>query len=490
MRTTSHPSRPIRLAAALAVLLTVPAGCADDDGPASVTSTVVERTQMVLDYSPTLSDAGALLYLASNPEVELLAVTLPGTGEADCEPGTRVTRGLLALAGRADIPVGCGRNTPLVGDRDWPEEWRAQVNNWDLDTMPAVDAAPVRDAERLLSDTLTDAIEPVTVVAVGPLTNLGVVLDENPELGKKIREIVIMGGAVDVPGNVEAAPTAEGNLYIDPEAARRVIASDVPVVFVPLDATNNVPWTNVMIRWLGALDSPAAQTVHDLAESRESLEGFYLWDELAAIAAVHRGFVTIERRTIAVDEAGAIVSDPDGPAVDVAIGADARMATDEFLYTLNGGPLPVYAPLTTAELDYFIAMNGTHSRIKASLQGLFTMEMSDNDLVATATEFARGYFGGVTALIIDLGEIVPPESTADLHRAYVESLTQFVGLEDEMLAAIAEAEGTTPWDLLQNAAEAGSFEPAMAATADTCTALEDYAVLRGGPTSCSLLTGD
>lgn len=183
-----------------ATLVLVGASCTSDDRPqASPSST---RVRVVLDHSPTLSDAGALLYLASNPEVELLAVTLAGTGESDCDVGVRTTRSLLAIAGRPNVPVGCGRDAPLAGHRDWPEAWRAEVNRWGDQMLPPVDALPALDAETLLVDTLTHTSTPVTIVAVAPLTNLGVVLPAHPEFAHMVDRIVIMGGAVAVPGNV------------------------------------------------------------------------------------------------------------------------------------------------------------------------------------------------------------------------------------------------------------------------------------------------
>ncbi|MEP7114833.1 MAG: nucleoside hydrolase, partial [Ilumatobacteraceae bacterium] len=287
--------------------------------------------RVVLDYSPTLSDAGALLYLASNPEVELLAVTLAGTGESDCDVGVRTTRSLLAIAGRPNVPVGCGRDAPLVGHRDWPEAWRAEVNRWGDEMLPAVDALPALDAETLLVDTLTHASTPVTIVAVAPLTNLGAVLPAHPEFADMVDRIVIMGGAVAVPGNVEAAPAAEWNIYIDPEAARRVIATGIPITLVPLDATNDVPWTERLLRRLSTLEAPAATTVHQMAASRTTLNGFYLWDELAAVTAIRKEVVTTEQRAVRIDDDGTVVIDPNGVTINVAVHTDPHSATEEFL---------------------------------------------------------------------------------------------------------------------------------------------------------------
>ena len=158
-------TRTRSLVVAGSMISTLIVGCGSDDN--SENPTPPERLQVLLDYSPTLSDAGALLYLASNPDVELLAVTVAGTGEADCEPGTRTTRALLTVTDAADVPVGCGQNTPMVGDRDWPEEWRTEVNRWGDEMLPAVESEPVKDGEQLLIDTLDAATTPITVVAVG-----------------------------------------------------------------------------------------------------------------------------------------------------------------------------------------------------------------------------------------------------------------------------------------------------------------------------------
>lgn len=460
------------------------AACTSNDDKAN--SAPTKRLQVLLDYSPTLSDAGALLYLASNPLVELIAVTLPGTGEADCEPGTRTTRALLTIAGIGDVPVGCGRNTPLIGDRDWPEEWRTEVNRWGTEMMPAVDPEPVRDAEQLLTDTLTEASTPVTLVAVGPLTNLGVVLAAHPELARRIERIVIMGGAVTVAGNVEASPAAEWNIYIDPEAARRVLASGVPVTLVPLDATNHIPWTERLLRRLGTLDRPAARTVHQMATSRPTLDGFYLWDELAAMAAVDADLVTIESMTVRIDDDGAIVRDPDGVAVAVAVNADADAASQEFLRTLNNGTLPAVVPLTAAELDYMMSMAAIDSRANANIAHAYdTVSLSGGDLRIMGATFVNEFVAAIAALVADLDNLKPPPSLSEAHADYVEPLSQFVASKADLLAAVAEADGTNFEQLMADATTRASLADIFDQARSACQVLEDYSFLHDGPRPCS-----
>ncbi len=467
----------------MSVALVAPlVSCSDDDKD----SGSEPRMQVVLDYSPTLSDAGALLYLASSPSVDLLAVTLPGTGEADCEPGLRITRSLLVMTGGDDVPIGCGRNTPLLGDRDWPEEWRSSVNEWGNDLPPVVEEDPLVDAEQLLADTLRAATEPVTLVAVGPLTNLGVVLAEAPELADKVARIVIMGGAVTVPGNVEDSPAAEWNIYVDPEAARRVIAAGIAVTFVPLDATNFVAWNDRLVARLGSLESAAAQEVHRLAASR-SLDGFYLWDELAAMAAVDPTLVTIESMKVRVDDDGAIVRDDAGFAVDVAISADGSSAIDAFVTGLNGGTAPPDLSLTAAELDYFVLMGGADSQFNVVMSRAFSgVDESDPDPRAAAASLFASFFDALDELAVALRVVEPPSTLRDQHAEYIASLSEFVERRDEVLAAVAEAEeGANIDEVLDSTIANVGDEDIFGRVNAACQALVQYSFLRDGPRPCT-----
>ena len=483
--TTSAFSATRTLVVIAALMATFGAGCAGDDDTA--TADAVHRLRVVLDYSPTLSDAGALLYLASDPGVELLAVTLPGTGEADCEPGTRTTRSLLTIAGKQNVPVGCGRNTPLMGDRDWPEEWRTEVNRWGGEMLPTVDSEAVGDAEQLLVDTLAAATTSITLVAVGPLTNLGVVLVAHPEFAARIERIVIMGGAVTVPGNVEASPSAEWNIYIDPEAARRVIASGIPVTLVALDATNHVPWTERLLRRLAALDGPAARTVHQMAASRATLDGFYLWDELAAMAAVKLSLVTVESMTVRIDDDGAVVRDPAGVTVDVALTADSDAATEEFLRTLNGGSLPAVVPLTPAEVDYMIAMNNSDARANVAFDRAYDSieTATDSDSREVATAFINKFVDAVASLAAELGDLNPPPSLSAAHAHYLQLLAEFMTGRDDLVAAVADGDGTDLDQLIGDAMARASLGDVFDRIRNACQVLEDYSFLHDGPRPCS-----
>ncbi len=480
-------------------VLGLAAGCADDGEPAlvdsgseptaaSVTVSPSGGMPVVLDYSPTISDIGALFYLASHPDVDLLAVTLPERGESDCDEGVRHTLSLLSIAGRPDVPVGCGVEPPLVGDRDWPDEFREFSNLLAGVVLPVATPRPPVDGAVLLADTLRSADRPVTIVAVGPLTNLGVVLRDQPDLVENVERVVIMGGAVEVAGNVEAAPTAEWNLYIDPQAARLVLASGVDVLFVPLDATNDVPWTDALVAEVALLESAVGKSERQVVASRGFTDGIYLWDELAAVATVEPELLQIERRTIVVDDDGATLDDPSGTPVDVAVGADAEAATREFLRILNGGVLPRIPDGSPEDQAYFDLLEAGFTEFTATGD---TVEVeSAGDAHTQADLFIATVAEALERLASVIDSVDPPPPLAADHERLSDATSSIVGQMGDLRAAIASAEGDEAFALIS----VGILETGLDQSFDdmnvACVAIADYLALRAGSLSCPGLGGD
>lgn len=449
----------------------------------------VATTPIVLDYSPTLSDSGGLLYLAASPAVDLLAVTLAGTGESECAVGVRTTRALLVLAERPDVPVACGRTEPLEGSRTWPDAFRPDLSTWQP-LLPDVEDGPIGDAELLLVDVLGHEQRPVTVVTLGPLTNMGAVLESRPALEDEIARVVVMGGAVDVAGNVEDAPTAEWNLYIDPVAVRHVLDSGVPVDFVTLDATNALPWTERYVARLAALDGPPAEFVRAVAGEMPSLEGIYLWDELAAMAAVVPELVTFETVSIEVDDDGATLRSPAGVRVRASTSTDAEAARAELLRVLNGGALPDQRPLAPADSEHLMALAAADSDAMAAMDALFRsvplVEPSKDDV----REFLDGFLAVAAGLHDAVAELEPSESLAALHEQYVASLAQVAESGRGLRAIIDAAPDDAGFDeVLAEVADSPEFAAANEQARRACRALEQYSFQRGGPRPCSLDSG-
>ncbi len=202
---------------------------------------------IIIDTDMAMDDWIAILYLLQRPDIDVKALTVTGTGEAHCDAGVQNAQHLLALGGHPAIPVACGRETPLVGDHVFPADWRSAMDMMMGLPLPA-NPTPLLDitAVDLIASVLRETSEPVTLVTLGPLTNIGDLVLAQPDVLDKIGMIYIMGGAVNVPGNLLGLvenDAAEWNIYVDPHAAQLVVESGAPVTFVPLDVTNTVPLT-------------------------------------------------------------------------------------------------------------------------------------------------------------------------------------------------------------------------------------------------------
>jgi inosine-uridine nucleoside N-ribohydrolase len=299
----------------LLVLATLIGGCGGNDstgvdGSTTSTSALGDRsTPLVVDTDLAGDDIVALAYLASNPRVDLLAVSVSGTGEVTCPRGAEIATALLAELGRRDVPVACGVSEPLSGNRRFPSAWREAADNaWELELREVAVPDDAPNAVALLTERISSAARPVTVLTLGPLTNVAQLLTEHPDLIAAIARVVVMGGAVDVPGNVQldGAVTpleVEWNFYVDPRAADVVVASSAPVTLVTLDATNSVPVTDTSLELLTANDVTSATAV-----ARHVFERYpppYLWDPLAAIAVSDPDLMPVRNVTIDVVTEGA-----------------------------------------------------------------------------------------------------------------------------------------------------------------------------------------
>ncbi len=306
---------------------------------------------VIFDGDMAHEDMFAALFLLQHQNVDLKAMTVTGTGEAHCAPGVENLRGLVALAGRKGIPVTCGRDKPLAGDHTFPEEWRQGADSAYGVSLPAGSGAPSdMSAPELIAQVVRESPELVTIIAVGPLTNIAEVVRDHPDIVPKIGMVYVMGGAVDVEGNVGRSGVgienrmAEWNIYIDPTAANTVLASGVPVTLVPLDATRHVPITHKFYDTLGRWqDTPAAQFVYDvLTAELEFVEsgGFQFWDSFTAAVATDETLARFQPREIVVMEdessdSGWTKPTPDGYPVRVAVWGDAAKYEALLLTVLN-----------------------------------------------------------------------------------------------------------------------------------------------------------
>jgi pyrimidine-specific ribonucleoside hydrolase len=256
---------------------------------------------IIFDNDMAIDDWAALLYLLHHPKADVIAVTISTSGESRCAPGLANTLSLLDLPGnvKTDIPVACGDDYPLDGYFVFPETWRV-----DSDTLSGV---PVKKSERsaskkhaveVIHEALAQAKEPVTLIATGPLTNIAQWLERYPGDKNKIKQLVIMGGSVDVPGNIivpnftDGHPnkTAEWNIFIDPLAAEKVFAAGLPIVLVGLDVTNSVRVTEKVAKnFKRAVKTDSAKFWDKVLDKNDwfiASGEYYFWDTLAVLIAM------------------------------------------------------------------------------------------------------------------------------------------------------------------------------------------------------------
>ena len=296
---------------------------------ADVVAPVVAKRPVLLDTDMGIDSVLGLLYLLKEPGVALKGITI-AHGIADTQAGAENARRILELAGHRNIPVAQGQAGPLVGQRAFPEFWKQQASRLGGLKLPeAVAPLSAKSAADFIADTLEQSTEPITVVAMGPLTNLAQALKAKPELSKKIQEIVAMGGAISGPGNVDKPfvgirnGAAEWNFYLDPQAAEIVLKSGVPVRLIPVEATKNLPVTREFRdRVREAKRDTQSELVLDLLNAvQEGIDGgwFFFWDTMAAVAVAHP-------EIMGSHEAKIKVVTEDGPTLGQTLPSDDGMA--------------------------------------------------------------------------------------------------------------------------------------------------------------------
>ncbi|HEV2782112.1 MAG TPA: nucleoside hydrolase [Actinophytocola sp.] len=301
-------------------------------------------TSLIIDTDPGVDDAFAIALACASPEVDLLAVTTV-FGNVPLESTTRNALRLLALCGREDVPVARGAARPLVYPRVQEAEYAHGSDGLSgrAHTLPDPSRDVVGlDAVALMAQILRDAAAPVTIVPIGPLTNIALLLAAHPSLHAKIERLVIMGGGLSG-GNTTA--TAEFNLWSDPEAAHRVLVEErVPTVLVPIDLTFacrvDRAWLSRLVA-AGPLGATLAGLTDDYVAHYTKFFGYectILHDAIAVAEAIRPGLLRTKTYPVEVDSTfgpgrGTLIADRREPDIIATFGAKQARALDIALET-------------------------------------------------------------------------------------------------------------------------------------------------------------
>jgi inosine-uridine nucleoside N-ribohydrolase len=230
-------------------------------------------TPVILDVDPGHDDAVAIMLACGAPELDLLAVTTVA-GNVPLQKTTRNALRILSLIGHTSVPVAAGASSPLHRPLHTAEDIHGE-SGLDGPEIPDASFEPDgRAATDLIAETLKEAPEPVTLIPTGPLTNVATFLREYPELKERVARISLMGGSIG-PGNT--TPAAEFNVYVDPEAAREVFESGLPITMSGLDITHQAdagPAEREALRELGRVGVVVAELLEFFAANYESTFGF------------------------------------------------------------------------------------------------------------------------------------------------------------------------------------------------------------------------
>ncbi len=388
-----------RMAALLAVVLAAVT-------PWGATAQMTTRP-LVVDTDLGADDIMALAWLVNDPTLDILAILVSGTGLASCATGVANVRALLMALDATGPEVGCGSEEPVGGGTPFPAEWRAGSDSlYGLGLAPAPDAAaPARPAEEILGSLLDATSDPLSILSLGPVTTLARVLAD-VDRAVRVASVTAMLGAVVVPGNVVAEGAtepgrAEWNAHADPGAVDALLASGVPLLLVPLDATNQVPMSGALVDGLRAGgEDPSAKLVARLLEANPFMAepGFFPWDPLAAVALTHPAVLDPRERLLVVElqgmDAGALsVDELDGLPAQVALSADRTAFELAYLEGVRGegasapatpsGVLTIRGGSTVCELD----TGGT----SAPGLAIIDAQSTDEALVAVLAGIGEGY---------------------------------------------------------------------------------------------------
>ena len=222
---------------------------------------------IIFDTDPGQDDAIAILAALATPELEVLGVTAVA-GNVPLELTARNARIICELAGRPDVPVFAGCDRPLRRELVTAEHVHGKtgIDGADL-SDPAAALQPQHAVDWMIETLMAAGEREITICPVGPMTNVATVLEAAPEAARHIREIVCMGGGFFGGGNT--TPTAEFNVFVDPDAAQIVLHCGAPVTMLPLDVTHKAlmtdAWVN-QVRALGTRTGMAAAGMLDFYE--------------------------------------------------------------------------------------------------------------------------------------------------------------------------------------------------------------------------------
>jgi inosine-uridine nucleoside N-ribohydrolase len=262
--------------------------------------------KIIIDTDPGIDDAMAIFLALRSPELDVIGLT---TIFGNVHTGLATTNALrlLEIAGRADIPVAKGAENTLTGDFAGPAAFvHGDDGQGNVFLPPPTTEAIDMPAAQFIVEEIMTAPGEVTLVPLGPLTNIALALRLEPRIAQQVQEVVLMGGNAFEPGN--ATPSAEANIHNDPDAADIVFNAPWPVTMVGLDVTHKVHMHPPHLDAYASIDNPMARHVarilpfyRQFYKQAVALDYIYVHDSSAIAYVIDPGLFTVVEYAIRVD---------------------------------------------------------------------------------------------------------------------------------------------------------------------------------------------
>lgn len=262
--------------------------------------------KIILDTDPGTDDAMALMLALNSPELDVRAVTVV-PGNVTAAQGLENALRMVSLANRCDVPVAGGAQHPLFQKLITAEFWHGKNGLADIELPRSKCKVDARFGPDLIIALVHASPHEITLVPVGPLTNIALAVEKDPSIVPLVKEVILMGGSIKG-GNVNAS--AEANIYNDPEAAQIVFQAGWPLTMVGLDVGDKTLFTRKHLEQLGQTHGPVNDFIYSVAKFLVELSekfgdtGTPMYDPLAVGVAIDAALVTAPAMQVEVETRG------------------------------------------------------------------------------------------------------------------------------------------------------------------------------------------
>jgi inosine-uridine nucleoside N-ribohydrolase len=274
--------------------------------PASLKPAFATSKDVIFDTDPGTDDAMALMLALHSPELNVRGITIV-PGNVVAAQGLENALRMVSLAGRCDIPVAAGAQHPLFQKLITAEFWHGKNGLANIELPPSKCTADPRFGPDLIIQMVHAAPHQITLVPVGPLTNIALAVQKDPSIVPLVKEVILMGGSISG-GNVNAA--AEANIYNDPEAAQIVFQAGWPLTMVGLDVGDKTLLSQKYLDQLGTTHGPVNDFIYGVAKYLIRLSaqfdspGTPMYDPLAVGVAIDSTLVKAPEMRVDVETRG------------------------------------------------------------------------------------------------------------------------------------------------------------------------------------------